>query len=213
MILQSLFRQWVVCEQTFVIVSEMESCILHKGSQTKVVLHWFIYLPTAITRRALILRYAALIPNIRREISKEKLAAWKVAILTPEQLPCIKVKIFEMLRQCSSLLLSKGEGCVMLSVHFSCSPCSHSSYVLFMSPFNSISKKWVVLSWVSELNQFSKESISCQDIHQEGTMSRRRERWGKATKSHAILLPWLFLQSVNSHVCFPDTSKKLSWEN
>lgn len=111
MILQSLFRQWVVCEQTFVIVLEMESCIPHKGSRTKVVLHWFIYLPTAITRRALILRYAALIPNIRRQISKEKLAAWKVAILLPEQLPCIKVKIFEMLRQCSSLLLSRGGLC------------------------------------------------------------------------------------------------------
>lgn len=35
MILQSLFRQWVVCELTSVIVSEMEACSLHNGSETK----------------------------------------------------------------------------------------------------------------------------------------------------------------------------------
>lgn len=41
--------------------------------RNEIVLYRFIYLLAAITGRALIYTYATLIPNIRREISKEKL--------------------------------------------------------------------------------------------------------------------------------------------
>lgn len=133
--------------------------------------------------------------SIKREILK--LATWEVAVLPPDQLPCVTMKISHMFGQCSSFAaVHRGGPCPVLCTFLLLTLHTHSSYVLFISPFScclSASIR-IVLSWVNELNQFSKKSINCQNRWEP--CGQKRERWGKVTKTQTIQLPWYFL--VNS---------------
>lgn len=121
-------------------------------------------------------------------------------------------KYLACLDSAAALLLSTREGCVLCSVHFCCSHChTHSSYVLFISPFScclSASIR-IVLSCVSELNQFSKKYINCQKgRNRVARKGKGGEKWPKHKQYSYLDIFWLTYMFG-----FPGSFKKLSWEN